>query len=27
MTEKLFRDFMMFWTTVNPPGTLALSPV
>lgn len=24
MLEKLFRDFMIFWTTVDPPGTLAL---
>jgi multiple antibiotic resistance protein len=24
MIEKLFRDFMMFWTTINPPGTLAI---
>jgi multiple antibiotic resistance protein len=24
MIEKLFRDFMIFWTTVDPPGTLAL---
>lgn len=22
--EKLFRDFMLFWTTVNPPGALAI---
>jgi multiple antibiotic resistance protein len=24
MSEKLFRDFMIFWTTINPPGALAL---
>lgn len=24
MTEKLFRDFMLFWTTINPPGALAI---
>jgi multiple antibiotic resistance protein len=24
MIEKLFRDFMMFWTTINPPGALAI---
>jgi multiple antibiotic resistance protein len=24
MIEKLFRDFMIFWTTINPPGALAL---
>jgi multiple antibiotic resistance protein len=24
MLEKLVRDFIMFWTTINPPGTLAL---
>jgi multiple antibiotic resistance protein len=24
MSEKLFRDFMFFWTTIDPPGTLAL---
>jgi multiple antibiotic resistance protein len=24
MVEKLIRDFMMFWTTIDPPGTLAI---
>lgn len=24
MLEKLIRDFMMFWTTINPPGALAI---
>lgn len=24
MLEKIFRDFMMIWTTVDPIGTLAL---
>jgi multiple antibiotic resistance protein len=24
MWIKLFRDFMMFWTTINPPGALAI---
>ncbi len=24
MVEKLIRDFVMFWTTIDPPGTLAI---